>query len=513
MRARFPLAVLGIAVALVVSMTVPVAAATWEITGIDVSHWQNTIDWRKVADSEKADFVIVKATEGKRYVDPKFATNVAGAAAEGLTVGAYRVATPKAETADARAEADHFLAVAAPQRGHVISALDIELSHVPNGMKAGTLEAWTKAWMLRVTNRLGVRPMLYGSVSMFADKLGNSTWFADNGYPLWLARWGPITYPLPANNWQGAGWTVWQWDVTGPGTVPGITTSIDRDRYAGTDLRDLQIAGITAQPGTGGAIADDSGRLDCAAGATCAAVYSPNDVVHLTATPTAGYGFVSWGGACAGAGATPTCTITARGAKTVTATFSYRLQVKVRGSVAGRVVSSPKKIDCPGACVAPFGPGAVVALTATTDRWSGVTWSGDCTGTDPNGCAVTMDQPRSATATFADLGPATATIRPPAKPTGAVRVSFDQPVHHVTLDNLVVRPAGNGRLRARLTCRTLHGAPTSCSTGKVRTAFLDPIDRLRHHTDYVAIVDPLGVPPIRDGVGRATPRASATFRV
>jgi GH25 family lysozyme M1 (1,4-beta-N-acetylmuramidase) len=509
---RFPIAVLCLAMAFAALSATPAGAGAWKITGIDVSHWQGPIDWQKVVNSGKADFVIVKATEGRAQVDPMFTTNVAGAAAKGLVVGAYHVATPSDKTADARAEADHFLDVAAPTVGHLIPALDIELSHVPGWMKPATLEAWTKAWMMRVTNRLGVRPMLYGSVSMFAVKLGNSTWFADNGYPLWLARWGKITYPLPANDWQGHGWTFWQWDVTAPGTVPGVTTNIDRDRYVGSDLRDAEIAGITAQPGTGGAIADDTGRLTCGNGATCAAQYSPNDLVQLTATPAAGYGFAAWGGACASAGVAPTCTVTARGAKTVSATFTFRLKVTVKGSVAGRVVSTPARIDCPGTCSAPFGLGTV-ALTATTDRWSGVTWSGDCAGTDPHGCTITMDQARAVTATFADLGPGLATIAAPPSRTGSVRVSFDQPVHHVNLDNLLLRSPGAAKIRAHLTCRMGHGATTSCATGSVRTAILDPIEPLRHWVDYIAIVDPAGVPKIRDGVGRPTPRTSLSFRV
>jgi GH25 family lysozyme M1 (1,4-beta-N-acetylmuramidase)/Fe-S cluster biogenesis protein NfuA len=513
MRTRFPLLV---CVVLLLSTYVSnvgiapaVAAPTWPVRGIDVSKWQDVIDWSQVAASG-VDFAIIKATEGSKYVDPMFSTNAAGASAQGIAVGMYHVATPVNDLADARREADHFVSVAAPMAGNVIPALDIELSHVPSTMSPSTLEAWTRAWLNRVTNTLGVRPMIYGSVTMFTEKLANSTWFADHGFPLWLARWGALPSPLPANDWQGQGWTFWQWEVATAGTVPGITTDIDRDRYVGTDLVNATIAGVTAQPGMGGSIADSAGKITCLQMTICSSLYSPGDSIQLTATPEPGYALVAWGGACASA-VSSTCTLTTLGSQTVTATFSYRLKVQVAGDQPGHVTSSPAGIDCPGTCTAPFAPGTPVTLTATTGQWSGVTWSGDCTGTDPTGCGVVMDQPRDVTATFADLGPATAVITAPGGRNGPVRVSFDQPVHHVTKDNLLVRPSGGTKVAAKLTCFALSGHRTDCATGRVRTAVLQPADALRRGVQYVAIVDPPGVRPVRDGVGNATPLTKRTF--
>ena len=411
MRTRFPALALGLAVltgSLVSTIaTAGPARAAWAMTGIDVSKYQQPayaaapIDWSAAA-AAGVDFAIVKATEGRTKIDPEFTTNATGAQAAGVRIGMYHVATPSTSTADAHTEADHFLAVAMPAAGNVIPALDIEINRVPAGMTPTELETWARAWLTRVTNRLGVRPMVYGSVYMFQTLLGNTTWFADHGYPLWLARWGPLPAMLPANDWQGQGWTFWQWSSTG--SIAGISTAVDRDRFVGSDLVTASIASLTVQPGTGGSIADDTGRLVCAATSTCTTLYSPGDAVQLTASPAPGYSLVSWGGACASAGAPPTCSLTALGAQTVTATFSYRLTVRVRGSIPGRVRSNPAPIDCPGTCAAPFASGTTVALTASTDRWAGVTWSGDCTGTDPAGCSVTMDQPRTVTATFADLG-------------------------------------------------------------------------------------------------------------
>jgi GH25 family lysozyme M1 (1,4-beta-N-acetylmuramidase) len=517
MRTRFPALALGIALvvgSLSASITVAPGAvgATWPVRGIDVSKWQHpfgaAIDWAAVAD-DGVSVVVTKATEGKKDVDPWFVSNAAGAAAEGIVVGMYHVATPSQSMDDARAEADHFLAVAGPTAGNIIPALDIEISHVPDAMTPAELEAWSRAWVNRVANRLGARPMIYGSIYLFETKLGNTTWFADHGIALWLARWGALPATLPANDWQGQGWTFWQW--TNTGSIQGITGDVDRDRFIGPDLATATIASVTAQPGAGGAIADASGRWSCAAGATCSELYSPNDLVQLAATPLAGYSFVSWGGACAPAGSTPTCSLTALGNRTVTATFSYTLKVKIAGDGDGEVTSTPAAISCPGTCTATFAPGAGVTLTAAPDPWSDLTWSGDCTGSDPNGCAVTMDQPRTVTATFADAGPATATIRPPGARNGPLRVRFDEPVHHVTAHNLVLRTKSGTPIAGTLRCFDVDGHRTPCGAGAVRSAELQPRSLLKRDRVYVAVVDPAGVTPIVDRVGNPTPLVRKTF--
>jgi GH25 family lysozyme M1 (1,4-beta-N-acetylmuramidase) len=503
MRARFP----GLVVALTLVVgsmattlrpSVATTPASSNPAGIDVSHYQGTISWGAVA-SDGVDFAIIKATEGRKYVDPKFASNRTNAQLAGVTVGMYHVASPSKSTADARAEADHFLHVSTPTIGNVIPALDIEISNVPDGMSTKALETWIKAWLNRVTSKLGVRPMIYGSQYLFDTLLRNSTWFADHGIDLWFA-WPrtPLPNHMPANDWQGQGWTFWQWSWTG--SIAGISGDVDRDRYADTNLLTQTIASVNATPGAGGAIADASGRLACADGASCSALYSPTDPVQLTATPDDGFAFVSWGGACASFAANPTCSLTALGAKTVTATFSYALHVHVKGDGRGSVTSAPAGIDCPGDCSATYGPGASVTLTASPDQWSGLTWSGDCTGTDPNGCTVTMDQPRDVTATIVDLGPATATIKEPGSRAGGMVVAFDEPVHHVNTSNIVIRPKGGKRVAARLQCTDGSGDPTPCGTGRVRRAVLRPRSALSRHTDYVAMVDPAGAGPIVDRV-------------
>lgn len=62
------------------------------VRGIDISHHQGRIDWRRVAADDVA-FAVIKATEGGDHVDDAFATNLREARAAGLAVGAYHFFT------------------------------------------------------------------------------------------------------------------------------------------------------------------------------------------------------------------------------------------------------------------------------------------------------------------------------------------------------------------------------------------------------------------------------------
>jgi len=60
--------------------------------------------------------------------------------------------------------------------------------------------------------------------------MGNTRWFADNGYAvLWIAHWGVTNPDVPGSNWGGKSWTFWQY--TSDGLVPGISGRVDLDRY------------------------------------------------------------------------------------------------------------------------------------------------------------------------------------------------------------------------------------------------------------------------------------------
>jgi GH25 family lysozyme M1 (1,4-beta-N-acetylmuramidase) len=206
-------------------------ATSSTLEGIDVSHWQGTIDWTKVSAAGKR-FVIMKATDGTTFIDPQYATNHARARAAGLRTTAYHFARPSTTAGDAVAEADHLVAVAGLGDGDMIPALDLETT---GGLGTAALQSWVASWLHEVTARIGVRPMIYTSPNFWKTYMGDTRSFADAGYTtLWIAHWNVASPTVPAQNWGGHGWTFWQYSDCG--TVPGISGCVDLDRYNGTDL-------------------------------------------------------------------------------------------------------------------------------------------------------------------------------------------------------------------------------------------------------------------------------------
>jgi lysozyme len=206
-------------------------APAGQLEGIDVSHWQGTINWPMVAGAGKK-FAILKATQGTWYTDPTYAGNHASAKAAGLWTGAYHFAEPDATPNDAALEAAYFVSRMNLGVNDLIPALDLEQA---GGLSVAALQAWVTTFMGEVTRRIGNRPMIYTSPAFWAKYMGNTTALADAGYKtLWVAHWGVAAPTVPANNWGGKGWTFWQY--TSSGTVPGISGRVDLDRYNGTDL-------------------------------------------------------------------------------------------------------------------------------------------------------------------------------------------------------------------------------------------------------------------------------------
>ncbi|MFN2593936.1 MAG: GH25 family lysozyme [Actinomycetota bacterium] len=237
-------------VAIVVASLIPTWASTYSL-GLDVSHWQGAINWAKVAKSRHI-FVYQKATEGTSYTDPTYQKNRQGAVANGIKFGAYHFSNPqgstgKAAVAEAKQEADHFVAFAQPAAGDLIPALDLENSHYTQAMPTKRLIKWVDAWLLEVETKVGVKPDIYTSPYFWKTKLNDSRHFADEGYRLWIAHWTSAGQPsVPAQDWGGNHWTFWQW--TDCAKVPGIGGCVDEDRYGSSDLTPVLIPGGVPTP-------------------------------------------------------------------------------------------------------------------------------------------------------------------------------------------------------------------------------------------------------------------------
>lgn len=196
------------------------------MNGIDISRWQPNIDLSVVP----CDFVIVKATQGTKYVSPTFIKQITQAESLGKLIGVYHYASE----GGAMAEADHFLSTVKDYIGKAILVLDWEGEQNPNFKNP----EYAMAFLDYVKQRTDIKPFIYMSKSVCRQY--KSVWNPD--YPLWCAQYK--SHAL--TGYQDNPWT----DSKGFGPWAGcqILQYSSKGRLAGypSDL-DLDKAYITAE--------------------------------------------------------------------------------------------------------------------------------------------------------------------------------------------------------------------------------------------------------------------------
>lgn len=195
---------------------------------IDVSHFDGTVDWTKVAASGVLG-IIHKATQGTTYVDPSFAAAKTAVPAAGLLWGAYHFGTGDAEGSD---QANFFLDTVQPD-ARTLCCIDFEPNPSGTTMSLDHLFGWIET----VQAATGRPPVVYGGKSLLFGDIGTATHPTLAACALWVAEYTTAAQPsgIPSQIWTT--WTLWQY--TESGTVDGITTAVDREYYNGT-LDDLK---------------------------------------------------------------------------------------------------------------------------------------------------------------------------------------------------------------------------------------------------------------------------------
>jgi uncharacterized repeat protein (TIGR01451 family) len=145
-----------------------------------------------------------------------------------------------------------------------------------------------------------------------------------------------------------------------------------------------------------------SGAISC--GSACSTAFLGGTTVQVDGSPDPNSFFANWSGACAG---NASCSVTMDADKFVGAKFvaGVTLNVVLAGGGNGTVTDTiGGTINCAntgGLCSALIFPGASVSLKASPSGTSTfVSWSGGCTGADPNTCSVTLNSNQTVTATF-----------------------------------------------------------------------------------------------------------------
>ena len=203
---------------------------SYDIHGIDVSHYQGDIDWARLARHQAGDFplrfVFMKATEGGDHGDETFARNFGEARRHGFIRGAYHYFIPRT---DALRQADFFIRTVPLDSGDLPPVLDVETT---SGKSKAELQRAVKTWLDRVEGHYGVKPILYTSYKFKLRYLDDSLF---NAYPYWIAH-----YYVDSVRYDGR-WDFWQ--HTDAGIVPGIEGNVDLNVFNGTlaDLDSLRL--------------------------------------------------------------------------------------------------------------------------------------------------------------------------------------------------------------------------------------------------------------------------------
>ena len=192
----------------------------YKIHGIDISHYQGEVDWKRLKQTRQGQFpiqfIFMKATEGGDYSDDKFIANFDSAKVHGFIRGAYHFYNPKT---DANKQADFFINSVKLEPGDLPPVLDIE----KKGRDVKKLQQDLKIWLRKVESHYGVKPIIYASYKFKTKYLNDSVF---DSYPYWIAH-----YYVDSVRYQGE-WKFWQ--HTDVGTLPGIEDKVDLNIFNGS---------------------------------------------------------------------------------------------------------------------------------------------------------------------------------------------------------------------------------------------------------------------------------------
>lgn len=194
--------------------------AKYQVHGIDVSKYQQSISWEDVKEMDvkgiKISFAFIKATEGIGRVDDNFRRNWFNSQKAGMARGAYHFFI---SSKSGKAQAENFLETVRLQKGDLPPVLDIEQS---NGASLTDLQQRVADWLMMVEKKYKVKPIIYTNADFYKTFLAGR--FDD--YPLWVAHYLVKDKPRISRNWH-----FWQHNESGH--VNGINAFVDFNVFNG----------------------------------------------------------------------------------------------------------------------------------------------------------------------------------------------------------------------------------------------------------------------------------------
>lgn len=190
----------------------------YSIYGMDVSKYQERINWKEVANMKvqgiSIKFAFIKATEGKYMKDKRFKQNWKEAKLNGIVRGAYHYYLPDGNP---KQQANNFIETVKLEAGDLPPVIDIETRGI--GIHKVFIKN-IKTFIGQISGFCKCQPIIYTYDSFYNDYLQGQF----NDYPLWIARYG-------ADKPMSSSFRFWQF--TDRARIDGIGTKVDMNVFAG----------------------------------------------------------------------------------------------------------------------------------------------------------------------------------------------------------------------------------------------------------------------------------------
>ena len=187
--------------------------------GIDVSHWQGTIDFKTLNNSNKIDFMIIREGQGTTIVDRQFERNYSEAKKYNIPLGVYLYAKAQ-NVEDARNEANFLVQQLKGKSFELPIFYDIEEHE--NLSNETILQLYMEFY--NILKKAGYKPGLYASKYYLMYKIDTAKIPQDSG--IWVASYGKDEGAIPSDLYKYYGnFDIWQYTSTGK--VAGITGNVD----------------------------------------------------------------------------------------------------------------------------------------------------------------------------------------------------------------------------------------------------------------------------------------------
>ncbi len=191
--------------------------------GIDVSRYQNVINWESVKGMQVKDikigFAFIKATEGTSIIDAQFRRNWLKAEQQNIPKGAYHFFIA---SRSGKKQASYFIEIVNLKKGDLPPVIDIEKTY---GANVHEIKTGVADWLETIEKHYGVRPIIYTNIDFYTNYLEQD--FAK--YPVWIAHYLQPQKPRLASKWAF-------WQHSEDGRVNGIASPVDFNVFSGDSL-------------------------------------------------------------------------------------------------------------------------------------------------------------------------------------------------------------------------------------------------------------------------------------